>query len=180
MNTIWRVGYESSHSFLYFIHRLLSTSNDAVLHNSLEPVLKERVQERIGTEGDVRETTIVRACSNAYTSLKALAVAMRIIVCASFGIRSEVDLRALLPLQQTDGGWAMSWIYRMGSSGAKIGSRGLATAFAISAVEAANALLPATTSKAPPSPRKRRILSSFAEASDQVVRRFWRRRVEIR
>lgn len=83
----------------------------------MEPLLKARVQERIGAEGD------------------ALALAMRILACDCVGIRDEVDLRALLPLQCEDGGWEIGWIYKYGSSGVQIGNRGLTTALAIKAVE---------------------------------------------
>jgi hypothetical protein len=61
---------------------------------------------------------------------------MRLLVCCGLGIQNEVDFNTLLSMQQTDGGWPLSWVYRMGSSSGKISSRGLATAFAINAVRA--------------------------------------------
>ncbi|TFK75393.1 HAD-like protein [Pluteus cervinus] len=109
--------YETAECFLYFISRLLATNGDADLHALLKSLLKERIQERIGAEGD------------------ALALAMRILVCDFVGIRDEIDLRALLPLQCDDGGWEIGWIYKYGSSGIKIGNRGLTTALAIKAIE---------------------------------------------
>ncbi|KDQ57457.1 hypothetical protein JAAARDRAFT_130231 [Jaapia argillacea MUCL 33604] len=110
--------YTSPECFLFFLSRLLQSSDDSELHATLEPLLRERVQERIGTEGD------------------ALALAMRILTCASLGIRDEVDLRTLLPMQCEDGGWEIGWVYTYGSSGVKIGNRGFTTALAVKAVEA--------------------------------------------
>lgn len=90
---------------------------DAELHSLLRPLLKERIQERIGSDGD------------------ALALSMRIIVCDFVGIRNEVDFARLLPLQCEDGGWELSWMYRYPSNGTKIGNRGFTTALALTAVE---------------------------------------------
>jgi hypothetical protein len=61
---------------------------------------------------------------------------MRVIVGAAVGLRLERDLAALLPLQHEDGGWGPSWIYKYGSSGIKIGNRGLTTALALNAIAA--------------------------------------------
>ena len=102
---------------LYFAARLLETSDDPALHAALEDVLRERVQELIGAPGD------------------ALAMALRVVTCASLGVRDEIDMRNMLPLQMEDGGWEIGWIYRYGISGMKIGSRGYTTAMAIKAIE---------------------------------------------
>ena len=56
-------------------------------------------------------------------------------VGASLGVRDEIDMRNLLPLQEEDGGWEIGWIYRYGISGMKIGSRGYTTTMAIKAIE---------------------------------------------
>lgn len=109
--------YATAECFLYFVGRLLQRSGDADLHVLLKPLLKERIRERIGVQGD------------------ALALAMRILVCDYVGIRDEVDLRTLLPLQCEDGGWEIGWMYKYGSSGICIGNRGLTTALAIKAIE---------------------------------------------
>ena len=66
----------------------------------------------------------------------ALALAMRILVCDFIGIRNEVDLQRLLPLQCIDGGWEMGLIYRYGLTDISVGNRGLTTALAIKAIEA--------------------------------------------
>ena len=109
--------YESAECFLYSVSRLLASSNDPDLHLMLKSLLADRVQERIGADGD------------------ALALAMRILACAFLGIRNEIDVRALLPLQCEDGGWEIGYIYKYGSSGIRIGNRGLTTAFAVKAVQ---------------------------------------------
>lgn len=110
--------YETAECFLFFVSRLLETSGDPELHSTLKPLLRERIQERIGAEGD------------------SLALAMRLLVCDVVGIKDEVDLRNLLPLQMEDGGWEIGWMYKYGSSGIRIGNRGLTTALAIKAIDA--------------------------------------------
>ncbi|KAF9012363.1 HAD-like domain-containing protein [Cyathus striatus] len=109
--------YDTPECFLYFLSRLLANVGDSELHALFKHLLRERIQERIGAGGD------------------SLALAMRILVCEFVGIRDEVDLRALLPLQCEDGGWEIGWIYKYGSSGIRIGNRGLSTALAIKAID---------------------------------------------
>jgi hypothetical protein len=110
--------YETAECFLFFSARLLHKVRDEALHARLAQLLRERVLERAGCTGD------------------ALALAMRVIVGAAVGLRLERDLAALLPLQCEDGGWGPSWIYKYGSSGIKIGNRGLTTALALNAIAA--------------------------------------------
>ncbi|KAF9462712.1 Haloacid dehalogenase-like hydrolase-domain-containing protein [Collybia nuda] len=110
--------FNTPECFLWLVSRLLSYSDDAVLHATLKPLLKERVQEHIGVTGD------------------ALALAMRILVCDAVGICNETDLSQLLPLQCVDGGWEVGWIYHFPTAGVSIGNRGLTTALAIKAIEA--------------------------------------------
>ena len=117
--------YSTPESFLFFLSRfIVSSSSHPELDQYFTPLLKERIQERIGAEGD------------------ALALAMRILVCRTVGLKDEIDLRALLPLQCDDGGWEASWIYKYGSSGISIGNRGLTTAFAINAIRTMDEPLP--------------------------------------
>lgn len=110
--------YESPDTFLFYLGRLLGCTKDPELHSWLGPLLKKRIQERIGQSGN------------------AFGLAMRLLTCNMFGIPDQVDLDVLLSLQLEDGGWALDWIYRYGS-GIKLGNRGVTTAFAISAIEAA-------------------------------------------
>jgi hypothetical protein len=110
--------YDTPECFLFFLSRLVGCSDSQELHLKLKPLLTERVRERIGAPGD------------------ALALAMRILVCKSVGIRDEVDLATLLLLQCDDGGWEICWVYRYGSSGIRVGNRILTTAFAVKAIMA--------------------------------------------
>ena len=87
--------FHASEVLSFLITRLLACSDDTKLHGMLQPLLKDRVRERIGAEGD------------------ALAFAMRVLVCDFVGIRNEADLRRLLPLQYINGGWETGWIYHL-------------------------------------------------------------------
>ena len=117
--------YETAECFLFFAARLLrSARGDATLHARLAPLLRERVLERAGCPGD------------------ALALAMRVLAGAAVGLRMERDLAALLPLQYEDGGWGPGWVYKYGSSGLKLGNRGLTTALALNAIAALHPPLP--------------------------------------
>ncbi|KAI0058103.1 HAD-like protein [Artomyces pyxidatus] len=141
--------YQTAESFLFFVSRLLLSSNDEELHTRLKPLLKERLQERIGSSAD------------------SLALAMRIIACASLGIRDEVDLRQLLPLQMEDGGWDASGVYKYGSSGVMLGNRGLTTAFALNAITAIEGAQP----RARPRPAAIKVESGAATPPQSPTRR---------
>jgi hypothetical protein len=109
--------YTTAECFLFCLARLLESVQDTELHALLMPLLKERIQERIGADGD------------------SIALAMRINVCNFVGIRNEVDMRRLLPMQCADGSWEIGWVYKYGASGLKIGNRGLTTVLAVKAIE---------------------------------------------
>ena len=83
----------------------------------LGPLLKERIVERVGQPGS------------------ALDIAMRVIVCRWLGVDFRGDGDSLLKMQCDDGGRTASWMYRYGSSGIKIGNRGVTTAMAIRALD---------------------------------------------
>ncbi|KAI9455354.1 HAD-like domain-containing protein [Lactarius psammicola] len=125
--------YETAECFLFFSSQLLRVSADAHLHAQLAPLLRERIRERAGAAGD------------------ALALSMRVLAGMAVGVRLEHELAALLPLQCEDGGWDPSWVYKYGSSGIKIGNRGLTTAFALNAIAA----LRSPSQLHPPLPEKR-------------------------
>ncbi|OCH93767.1 HAD-like protein [Obba rivulosa] len=118
--------YPSADCFLYFISRLFACTSDPVLHHQLKPLFVERVHERIGVQGD------------------ALELAFRLLVCASFNISNQPDMRKLLEMQCQDGGWDGGNLYRFGTTGLKVTNRGLTTAAAVQAIEA--------TQLRPPSP----------------------------
>ena len=108
--------YPSPDCCLYFFGRLLRSSDDIHLKATLAPLLKERTQERIGQSGN------------------ALDLAMRILACSSLELNCDLDRRALLDLQAEDGGWKAGWMYRFGSTGVRLGNRGVTTALAVKAL----------------------------------------------
>ena len=83
----------------------------------LGSLLKERIQERVGQSGN------------------ALDIAVRILVCKWLSLDCGVDCHTLLGMQCEDGGWTAGWMYSYGSTGVKIGDRGVTTAMAIRALE---------------------------------------------
>lgn len=102
---------------LGFFGRLLQSSiNNAHLQATTGPLLKSRLQERVGESGS------------------SLDLAMRVLTCDSLGIECSVDRHTLLCLQCQDGGWESGWMYRYGSTGVKIGNRGVTTALAVKAI----------------------------------------------
>jgi hypothetical protein len=105
-------------SFLFFLDRSIGISNSPELHRHLKPLLLERIKERIGASGD------------------AVALAMRILVCKSLGIKNEIDARSLLAMQCEDGGWELCWMFRQPTASANVGNRGVTTAFAVNAINA--------------------------------------------
>jgi hypothetical protein len=126
--------YVTAECFLFFASRLLRTAADASLHARLAPLLRERVLERAGVPGD------------------ALALSMRVLAGAVVGVRMERDLAALLPMQCEDGGWDLSWVYKLGSLDVKIGNRGLTTALALNAIAALRSQPQIELRSLPPSP----------------------------
>ena len=109
--------YPSPDCCLGFFGRLLRSSTDeAHLQLTIGPLLKSRVQERVGESGNT------------------LDLAMRVLACDSLGVECSVDRHTLLRLQGQDGGWESGWMYRYGSTGVKIGNRGVTTALAVKAI----------------------------------------------
>lgn len=108
--------YHSADCCLGFIGRLLGSSSDGELHKTLGPLLKSRLRERLGQEGN------------------AMDLAMRILACAAVDLPCEEDRHALLGRQCKDGSWEMGWMYRYGVSRLKIGNRAVTTALAVAAL----------------------------------------------
>ncbi|KAI1451206.1 Haloacid dehalogenase-like hydrolase-domain-containing protein [Annulohypoxylon moriforme] len=108
--------YPSPDCCLGLIGRILRSSRDAHLHVTLGPLLKSRMYERLGLGGS------------------ALDLAMRVITCAQLGIACVDDRRALLNLQCEDGSWEIGWMYQYGSTGVKVGNRGVTIAMAVAAL----------------------------------------------
>ncbi|EXJ67185.1 uncharacterized protein A1O5_09832 [Cladophialophora psammophila CBS 110553] len=111
--------YPSGDVFLYLFSRLLVANPESDIYRSTWALLRERLQERIGSPGDSVE------------------LAMRVIACLDMGLKNEVDLRKLEALQEVDGGWPVGWLCQTGKISLKIGSRGVATALAVKAIETA-------------------------------------------
>ncbi|KAJ5189629.1 HAD-superfamily hydrolase subfamily IA variant 3 [Penicillium cf. griseofulvum] len=111
--------YPTAEWFLYYMDRLLSRSNDHTLRERFEDLLRTRVIERIGAEGD------------------ALCLAMRLCVCNSLGIANRPDLATLTASQCKDGGWEPSFVYLIPGSDRKLGNRGVTTALAVKALQGA-------------------------------------------
>ncbi|KAG7442314.1 uncharacterized protein BT62DRAFT_996689 [Guyanagaster necrorhizus] len=112
--------YETAESFLFFLYRFIGGCDNPATHSRFYPLLKERVMEWIGTEGD------------------GLALAMRLIVCKFTDVKNDIDLQTLRGLQREDGGWDTGLIYKYGSSGLSIRNRGLTTVMAIHAIQRSN------------------------------------------
>ena len=108
--------YVSPDVSLFFFGRLLQSSSDTELHAKLGYLMRTRVEERLGLDGSAAD------------------LAMRIITATPLGLNCDKDRQALMKLQQEDGGWEASWMWRYGVSGILIGNRGLTTAMAFRAL----------------------------------------------
>lgn len=109
--------YPSGDVFLYLFSRLLAGNPESDMYRRTASLLRERLQERVGSSGD------------------ALELAMRVIACLEMGIKDDVDLKKLETSQQQDGGWPVGWLCQTGKKSIKIGNRGLTTALAVKAIE---------------------------------------------
>ena len=107
--------YVSGDSFLYFIARFMQSS--AEVRQRLEPMFKERIQERFGVEAD------------------AISLAIRILAALTVDIVDHRDLDTLLSMQCEDGSWGKSWFYRTPGTGMQVRNDGLTTALCIRAIE---------------------------------------------
>ena len=111
--------YPAGEVFLYLFSRLLIANVGSDIYRSTASLLRERLQERIGTTGD------------------ALELAMRVIACIDMGMKNEVDLRRLEGMLEEDGAWPVGWLCQTGKISLKIGNKGVTTAFAVKAIEKA-------------------------------------------
>lgn len=109
--------YCSAESFLFFVSRLVLENPFAKELRRLLPHLREGLRERVGRQDDP------------------LAVAMRVLACQATDIWAESDLGYLRTLQDVDGGCDIGWVCRFGRSRARIGNRGLTTAYAVKALD---------------------------------------------
>lgn len=79
------------------------------------PLLRERVMERFGADGD------------------GLGLAMRLIAAAVVGLDSPLDYDKLLSAQHANGSWSGDY-YIFPRTGLRVGNDGLATALALNAM----------------------------------------------
>ncbi|CAI7630045.1 unnamed protein product [Penicillium pancosmium] len=108
--------YSTAEWFLYYLSRLLARSNDPLLHQRLKPLLRTRVTERVGVNGD------------------AFCLGMRLLTCNFLEIENFQDRERLAEMQCEDGGWEPSCMYFFPSERKEIGNRGLTSAFAVAAL----------------------------------------------
>lgn len=92
----------------------------------MREVLRECVKERIGTKIPIGDEKNNAVC-----------LAIRLILCQYLGVPNQEDLRALLALQQHDGGFGVGWYYNFGKSKVKIGHRGYTATLAMEAIHRA-------------------------------------------
>jgi hypothetical protein len=109
--------YLSADCCLGFFGRLLRfAKKDALLQSTLGPLLRSRLEERVGEKGS------------------ALDLAMRILACDILGVECNIDRKVLLRLQCEDGSWEPGWMYQYGTTKIKLGNRCVTTALAIAAI----------------------------------------------
>ena len=108
--------YVDGDLFLFFLSRLFKISSE--VRQRLEPIFKERVQERFGLEAD------------------SLSLAARIIAAVAVDtVVDRRDLEALLSMQREDGSWGDSWFFRTPETAIRIRNDGVTTALAVHAIQ---------------------------------------------
>jgi hypothetical protein len=107
--------YVGGDLFLYFLSRLLKISPE--VRQRLEPMFKERIQERFGVEAD------------------SLSLAARILAAVAVDIVYRRDLETLLSMQLEDGSWGNSWFFKTPETAIRIRNDGVTTALAIHAIK---------------------------------------------
>ncbi len=111
--------YPTGEVFLYLFSRLLLANSGSDIYRRTSSLLRERLQERVGTAGD------------------ALELALRLIACVDMGVQNEVDLKRLESMQEEDGAFPIGWLCQTGKISLRIGNKGVTTAFAVKAIEKA-------------------------------------------
>ena len=108
--------YVGGDLFLFFLSRLLKISSE--VRQRLEPLFKERVQERFGVEAD------------------SLSLAARILAAVAVDISVDRrDLETLLSMQREDGSWGNSWFFKTPETAVQIRNDGVTTALAVLAIQ---------------------------------------------
>ena len=108
--------YVGGDLFLFFLSRLLKISSE--VRQRVEPMFKERVQERFGVEAD------------------SLSLAARILAAVTVDIEVDRrDLEALLSMQREDGSWGNSWFFKSPETAMRFRNDGVTTALAVHAIQ---------------------------------------------
>ena len=112
--------YVGPESFLHFVGRFLRISASPDVRKSWIPVLRQRVEERLGQSAGGNP----------------LLLAMRILLCKQLGVSAELEYenRMLLEMQDESGGWSNGWLYRFGKSGIEVQNAGFTTAVIMQAL----------------------------------------------
>ena len=135
--------------FLFYVAHLVAEFPRAPEIQGLRETLVEAVRERVAvfenviTQAELDLEAASRAAGGeAYTvyvpEVDSLALAMRILACQLLGVRPEgfdMDVARLKEMQCEDGSWPLGWVCRYGRTKARIGNRGVVTAFAVKAIE---------------------------------------------
>ncbi|KAL5120996.1 hypothetical protein ACEQ8H_001184 [Pleosporales sp. CAS-2024a] len=109
--------YIGPEPFLYFLSCLVKDNAQRPEIQSLREMVAVGLREQVGRGGD------------------AFKLACRVLACQALGVWTGLDVSDLKGLQQCDGGWEIGWVCRFGRTQRRIGNRGVATAFAIKALE---------------------------------------------
>ena len=107
--------YVGGDLFLFFLSRLLKISSE--VRQRLEPMFKERVQERFGVEAD------------------SLSLAARILAAVAVDIVDRRDIQTLLSMQREDGSWGNSWFFKTPETAIRIRNDGVTTALAVHTIQ---------------------------------------------
>lgn len=135
--------------FLFYFAHLVAEFPCAPEIQDLRETLVEAIRERVTVFEDVvtqaeldLEAASRAAGGEVYTAyfpeVDSLALAMRILACQLLGVRPkgyEMDMARLKEMQCDDGSWPLGWACRYGRTKARIGNRGVVTAFAVKAIE---------------------------------------------
>jgi hypothetical protein len=109
--------YMSGDPCLYFLACLVDANPTTPELQSLVELMVTALREFVGRPGNL------------------FVVAARVLACQKFGVWCQSDVQYLKELQEVDGEWEIGWVCRYGWSQKKLGNRGVATAWAIKALE---------------------------------------------
>lgn len=150
--------YCTPETFLFYVAQLVSSYPQEPELQALQEPLAMALAERVGVYANtVTQAELdLEAASKAMTAsdttgaakkklykayvpeVDSLAIAMRVLGCQLLNIRPngyDKDILRLTEMQCEDGSWPIGWVCRYGRTKARIGNRGVVTAFAAKALE---------------------------------------------